>query len=130
VAGELPSDIRDFIDSHIDSVEQVEALVLMRADPKREWTAEEMAKSLYTSPESASARLGHLHRKGLLSEVRSDAVRYRYEQRTPRLRKAVEDFVEIYAQRKVAVINQIFSGAPDDVQSFADAFRFRREQDD
>jgi hypothetical protein len=127
VAGELPSDIRNFINSHIDSVEQVEAIVLMRADPQREWTAEEMAKKLYTSAESASARLGHLHRKGLLSEIRSDAIRYRYEQRTPGLRKAVEDFVEVYTKRKVAVINQIFSGPTEDVQSFADAFRFRRD---
>ena len=129
MAGELPREIQNFINAHIDSVDQVEALIIMRADPSHEWTAEEIAKRLYTSSESTSARLAHLHRKGLLSEIRSDTVRYRYEQRNRRLSDAVESLVETYAKRKVAVINQIFSGPTDDVQSFADAFRFRKEQD-
>lgn len=129
MATDLPSDIRNFITSHIDSVEQIEALVLMKADPRREWSVEEMAKSLYTSTESTAMRLAHLHRTGLLSEIRSDVVRYRFEQRDAKLRKAVDSFLETYAKRKVSVINQIFSGPSDDVQSFADAFRIRRDGD-
>ena len=129
MATDLPSDIRNFINSHIDSVEQIEALVLMKADPQREWSVEEMAKSLYTSTESTAMRLAHLHRTGLLSEIRSDVVRYRFEQRDSRLRKAVDGFLDVYAKRKVSVINQIFSGPSDDVQSFADAFRIRKDPD-
>lgn len=125
----LAKEVRRFIDAHITSVEQIEALLLLRSDPTKEWSAEEVAKTLYTSEESVATRLDDLYSHGLLSQVRSDAIRYRFEQRNDSLRAGVEDLIESYAKRKVAVINQIFAGPSDDVQSLADAFRFRKERD-
>lgn len=125
----LPNDVRKFISSFIFSVEQIEALLLLKGDPSLELTPEEVAKRLYTTPESATARLADLHRSGLLSEIRSDALRYRFEPRTEQLRAGTEALAEAYAKRKVAVINEIFAAPSGDVQSFADAFRFRKDED-
>ncbi|MGH2808647.1 MAG: hypothetical protein ACRDKT_15390, partial [Actinomycetota bacterium] len=84
---------------------------------------------LYTSEESVAARLDDLHAHGLLSQVRSDTTRYRFEQRNAALRSGVDDLIESYAKRKVAVINQIFVAPGEDVQSFADAFRIRKDKE-
>lgn len=125
---DLPENVRRFIDAYISSVEQMEALTLLREDPTKEWAPAEMAKALYTSDESTAARLAELHKHGLLSQVRADVTRYRYEPRSSDLRTGVEATLDAYAKRKVAVINQIFVG-PGDVQTFADAFKFRKDED-
>jgi predicted ArsR family transcriptional regulator len=128
MADPLSDDVRRFIDAHISSVEQLEALILLKEDTSKELTAQEVAKALYTSEESSAARLADLHKQGLLSQVRADVTRYRYEPRSSDLRTGVEVTLDAYAKRKVAVINQIFVG-PGDVQTFADAFKFRQEED-
>lgn len=129
MADPLSDDVRRFIDAHISSVEQIEALMLLHDESSKEWTPLEVAKALYTSEESTAVRLAELHKHGLLSQVRSDQIRYRYEPRSSVLRSGLETTLEAYAKRKVAVINQIFAGPSDDVQSFADAFRFRKDED-
>lgn len=129
MADPLSDDVRRFIDAHISSVEQLEALILLKEDTSKEWSPQEVAKALYTSEESAAARLADLHKHGLVSEVRSDSKRYRLEPRSEQLAGGLETTLDAYAKRKVAVINQIFAGPSDDVQSFADAFRFRKDED-
>ena len=129
MADPLPDDVRRFIDAHITSVEQLEALVLLKVDPSKEWSPQEVAKSLYTSEESVAGRLTELHKHGLVSEVRSDSKRYRLEPRSKRLQDDLEATLEAYTKRKVAVINHIFAGPSDEVQGFADAFRFRKDED-
>ena len=45
---QLPDDVQRFIIEHINSVEQLEALLLVRSDPARVWTTEEVSHALYT----------------------------------------------------------------------------------
>jgi hypothetical protein len=39
----IPGDLRDFILRHIDSVAQLEALLLLRANPNEDWDVKETA---------------------------------------------------------------------------------------
>ena len=46
----LPDEITAFLLTHIDSIAQLEALLLLRASPRLEWSAETVAKRLYIPP--------------------------------------------------------------------------------
>ena len=45
----VPDDLRDFILRHIDSVAQLEALLLLRASPDEDWDVGKTAKRLYAA---------------------------------------------------------------------------------
>ena len=62
----IPSEIREFIDAYIDSVAQLEALLLLRRDPEVTWDAESTAGRLYISSEEAAALLKKLASDGFL----------------------------------------------------------------
>jgi predicted ArsR family transcriptional regulator len=126
VAEGLPDDVSRFIDAHISSVEQLEGLLILKNEPDASRSAGDIAKRLYTSEDSVRDRLDDLHSQGLVGRDRDG---YSFAPRNQKLRDDIEKLAEFYAKRKVAVINQIFAGPSDDVQSFADAFRLRKDKD-
>jgi len=56
----IPDDVRAFLLQHIDAIAQLEALLLLRADPTCVWSAETPAKRLYISTQEATAVLERL----------------------------------------------------------------------
>jgi hypothetical protein len=116
--------VKGFIRGHIQSVEQIEILSVMRKEPHREWTAHAIDQVLRSSERSIAERLAGFARAGLLVESGDAEKTYRCEPRDPALEAAAAETVEAYRARPVLVIETIFK--PDDpAQSFADAFRLR-----
>ena len=68
---------------------------------------------------SASARL---------SRSDDQEPRYRYEPKSKELESAVDEVSKLYQQRRVTIINLIYSKPVDHVRSFADAFKFKKEE--
>lgn len=62
----VPDDIRAFIVRHIDSVAQLEALLLLRAHAAEAWDAPKIAKRLYIEDGEIAVLLGRLCDDGLL----------------------------------------------------------------
>lgn len=118
----IPSHVRRFIASHIDSVGELEALLLLRAMP-REWEAAEVAARLYTREPDTVEILDRLCRAGLLA--RQDKA-YRYECRTDELRLVVDELAGLYARQLIPVTNLIHAKSRR-IRQFADAFRFRKD---
>jgi hypothetical protein len=48
------ADIRDYITRHIDFVTQLEALLLLRGDPRETWDLPSVARRLYTTEQETS----------------------------------------------------------------------------
>jgi hypothetical protein len=123
-----PSGLREDVDRllrvHIHSVEQMEVLLLLRAHPSRDWTGAQAAQELRIDPDSAGGRLSDLHARGFLAPGAPGAFRYAPEH--PDVARAVEGLAAAYAERRVTVINLIFSKPSERISSFADAFRLRR----
>jgi hypothetical protein len=116
-----------FITEQLSSVAQLEMLLLLRHDPERTWTPSDVGQSLYTSPEVCAAQLEDLRSRGLLSRLESES-RYRYAPSSPELEAVVTILAELYRERRVTVITLIYSKPVDKVQTFADAFKLRREK--
>ncbi|QRK11939.1 hypothetical protein JQX13_18910 [Archangium violaceum] len=129
-AGDLPEVVRRLIAENIDSVEQLEILLLLFQHPGRTWTAESVARELRVSSISAGERLEDLTYDGLVVRVEGSEGEYRYGPETPSLDEAVRGLAAAYSERRVTVINLIFSKPVDKIRTFADAFRLRKKGDD
>lgn len=125
---ELPSSVKRFIDLHLESLAQLEALLLLYGSPQQAWSATELAKTMYVPTESASALLADLARRKLASPVAEVDTRYRFQPADSEAAEAIADLAAIYQERRVAVITQIYSKPLSKVQTFADAFRFGKEK--
>jgi hypothetical protein len=127
---QLSEAVQQFIARYITSVDQIEILLLLKQDPSREWTAESVARKLFTQAEPTGQRLVELALQGLLSEKTISSLRsYRYEPRTVELDRAVNQLAAEYPKYRVTVINLIFSKPIDKIRTFADAFRLRQDED-
>lgn len=127
----LPDDVRRFVVEHINSVEQLEALLLLWSASDRDWTAEDVSQSLYTSPAAASMRLNDLLQRGFVSSSSETSRVYRYRSGQAANDELVSRLAELYRERRVTVISLIYSKPHQQVQAFADAFKIRKpnEQD-
>jgi DNA-binding MarR family transcriptional regulator len=122
----IPPEIDEFLAAHIDSVEQLEVLLLLHHAPDQSWTADAVAKVLYSQPASVARRLASLAQHQLLDEKPGSPPAYRYAP-TPASRDAlVRLLAEVYRERRVAVISAIASRPMDNVRAFSDAFLFRK----
>lgn len=122
----IPDDVRRFIVKYVDSVEQLEILLLLRDSPATEWHPEAVARALYSHPESVARRLAGLSAKGLLA-VSGSPPTYRYLPERPELLATVTKVAEMYRQRRVAIITLIASQPMENVRAFLDAFRLRKK---
>ncbi|MEW5847806.1 MAG: hypothetical protein AB2A00_03290 [Myxococcota bacterium] len=125
--GGIDTDVREFIRAHINSVEQLEALLLLRAHPDQEWTAVRLNEELRTSVTSAASRLTDLAGRGFV-RVRADAgPTYCYDLVGKPLDGVVARLGQAYASRRHEVINLIFAKPIENLRVFSDAFKLRRE---
>lgn len=124
VGDPVPGDLRDFIVRYIDSVAQLEALLLLRANPAEDWNATNVASRLYASEQDAADVLGRLCDDGLIHC--NDGI-YRYASDNPEISELVDRLAETYSKHLIPVTNMIHA-KPRRIREFADAFKFRKDK--
>jgi predicted ArsR family transcriptional regulator len=128
---EIPPDVRAFIVQRIDSVLQLELMLLLHANAIKHWSADEVAKELRIEASAAQEQLDLLTGRGLLQLSDSDSKLYRYQSSDTSLDATMGKLSGEYASRRVTVISLIYSKPTDTLKSFANAFRiFRKENND
>jgi hypothetical protein len=125
---DLPDDLRRFIAEHLGSIAQLELLLLLAADAEKKWTAEEAAKALYISPEATLGFLEGMRSQGLLQGSSDSPVSYRFAPAKPESERLARDLASFYKERRLTIINLIYASPVQKLQSFADAFRIRKDQ--
>src|ERR1700739_278593 len=120
----IPEAVRDFVLQYIDSITQVEALLLLRANPNERWTLASTTKRLYTSERDVELVLSRLTTDGLL---RNDEGVYRYNPSSPEMRSLIDQLAQIYARHLIPVTNLIHAKERR-IREFADAFKFKRDR--
>jgi hypothetical protein len=126
----IPPRVQRFIATHIDSIEKLEVLLLLRSRADREWSALEVSQELRITGSSATARLEDLAARRLLSKADGSEPSYRYRPASAEDEQAVGELQATYSTRRVSVISFIFSKPLDKVRGFADAFRLKRDKDE
>lgn len=114
-----------FVAEHIDSVLQLEVLLLLRARGEQSSSAEQISKELRIDSAWAAEQLQNLCNRAILVCDESPSRTYRYNPANEQLRQAVDALAQAYTDRRVAVISLIYSKPMDKIRGFADAFRIR-----
>ncbi|WP_291868603.1 hypothetical protein [Bradyrhizobium sp.] len=118
----VPDVVLDLIQRHIDSVAQLEALLLLRANPADSWTASLIARRLYAPEDDIVRALALLCADGFLTR---DHDTYRYECSVEK-RERVNRLAEVYSRHLILVTNLIHA-KPRNIRQFSDAFKFRMD---
>lgn len=122
----LPPEIRQFIAQQIDSLAQLEALLLLRREAERFWSASELARTLYLSDEMCRGMFEELERRKFVYRD-AESGTFRYDCKDLQTDALLGTLAKLYQERRVAVISEIYSNPVAKVQTFADAFRLRKE---
>ena len=101
----LPDSVMQFLETHIDSVEQLQVLLLLSLEPERSWTVAGIAGRLNTSMSSVEIRLRRLISHGLLEQA-GDTYSYVL---TGAGDRRVREVAAYFKSRRAAVIGAIFA---------------------
>ena len=128
VEGLIPEDVQAFLLKRIDSITQLEALLLLRANPACEWSAVTLARRLYITTQETAALLETLCTGGFLVTTGHPSRLYRYHCSSDDLASMVDRVADLYAKYLIPVTNLIHSKPYTGVQAFADAFKLRKDE--
>jgi hypothetical protein len=124
---DLPADIKQFISDRIDSVAQLELLLLLRSNSSKDWTPQEAGKALYAAADVTALQMADLQLQGLL-DAGTVHHSFRYRPENAQLARLVDRSADLYCERRVAVITAVYTKPIDKIRSFADAFRLRKDK--
>jgi DNA-binding MarR family transcriptional regulator len=119
----VPDRVRDFLLAYVDSIEQLEVLLLLASRPASPLTAAEIADELRTAPSSAANRLAKLRDHRLVEVLPGDRHRVRAD---PELAETLRQVAACYRERRVTVVTLIYSRPSDVVRVFTNAFVLKK----
>jgi DNA-binding transcriptional MocR family regulator len=125
---EVPSDVKTLLTDHIESHEQLEALLLLRNHRDGMLDAQRVALELGVSESMAEEALRHLSSQRLLSTVTGPKkARFRYNPETPELDRAIERLDAAHVHQTLEIVKLMTSNAIERLRSralatFADGF--------
>jgi DNA-binding MarR family transcriptional regulator len=119
--------VLQFVAEKIDTVAELETLLIMSDDEHRQWSDQEVAARLYTTPAAATRVLDSLVRRELITADGKPA-RFRFNPARSEDRKLFAEVAEAYRRNLVAITTFIHSKASASVQDFARAFDLKKDQ--
>lgn len=121
----LASNVLRFLTERIDSVEHLEALLLLSRAPEKWWTAQAVADELGGEVRSVSRTLDELCSQNLLDVRVAQDVLFKFAPR-PGDATDVRALAEAYRSKRMVVL-QTLSKRVDSVRDFADAFKIGKK---
>ncbi len=121
----IADDVLAFIRASIRSVWSLELLVLMQSDSGTPWRTDRLVRELRASASVIAAGLAELGAAGLVADEGGGL--YRFRPRTERLAELTARLVAAYSEMPMTVTNAILSAPNDKIQTFADAFLFKKK---
>lgn len=122
----IPEDIRKFILDNIDSIAQMEGLLLLRANPDKKWSTEDVARRLYIKTTEAEVFMNRLAMRKLIQALGGQNALYEYKSDSE-LENMVQQMADIYSRYLLPVTHLIHSKGTLKIQGFADAFKITKE---
>jgi hypothetical protein len=124
-SGDLDQEVSGFILNHVDSVEQLEILIMLRESAPRIWTIEEICHSLHSTKSSVELRVKGLCAKGFLE---CSATAAGYKKQSNESERIIQNVIDTYKHKKTRTIELIFSKPHPNLIGFANAFKLRKDK--
>jgi hypothetical protein len=126
----IPADIRQFVLDRIDSIGELEALLLLRNSPDTWWEDAAVAQRLYLGTEQGRSILAKLETAELLiSQGEGPSRRWRYRPQSGDLREMVDRLAYYYTKHLVPVSNLVHEKSKIRIQEFSRAFELPETPD-
>jgi hypothetical protein len=126
---ELSGEVTSFITKEIESLDELELLLLLMQASNRWWDAASVAQTLGMPEEAARRTLDRFASRNLLAIRVTGDVRYQFQPGEPGLQRTMAAFAEACRVNRLAVL-QLVTGRPQrSLRAFADAFRIRPDDD-
>jgi hypothetical protein len=116
-----------FIADNIDTVPQLEALLLLCESEGQGWTLHQVAARIYVSEEAAREILRTLQQRSLIC-MDATATLYRCVPATGSSAGLLDEVAKAYRRNIVPIATFIHSKAPASVREFARAFDFKKDR--
>jgi hypothetical protein len=115
-----------FIADKIDTVAELETLLILSDDEHRLWSAQEISARLYTAPANAMRVLDTLSRRELVAAEGTPS-QFRFCPAHSDDREVFAQVASAYRQNLVAITTYIHSKGSASVQEFARAFDLKKD---
>jgi predicted transcriptional regulator len=122
---DIPAVVLQFLEKRIDTVPELETLLIVSGEPARAWSVAEIAALTYVSRESALGVLRALERQRLVSGEAGGHFRFSPADETQR--QIVEQTAIAYRTHLVSIATFIHRKAATPVQEFARAFSLKKD---
>ena len=107
VSDEFPAELKQFIAQHIESLAQLEALLMLRSEPRREWDVRGTGPRGSTSPTTCARALSPIWSGAASSQRQSrPASAFATPRATLNCDRLLAQLGELYHERRVAVITR------------------------
>ena len=116
-----------FVDTHLDSLDDLQVLIACCDDAERWWDARAIARMLAISDAAARTSLDRLARGNLLDIRITGDVRYRFRPGTAALEADASALAHAYRSNPMRIVRLVGASWSRAARDFADAFRFRRK---
>jgi hypothetical protein len=120
----LPGAVLAFVDEHIESVPQLEALILLRTSAPRAWEPVEVAARIYVSEAEAGRLLASLARQRIAALA---GTTYAFDAQGPHV-AVIDDVATAYRTHLVQIARAIHTKAAPGVREFARAFDIKKDR--
>jgi hypothetical protein len=127
VPGSLPAQVEEFIKKYIQSLEELEVLLTLSDSPDKTWTAATVYDAIKSSPVSVAQRLERLAANGLINLFDAPEHDYKFNPTPATVAEAVHALGAAYREKRLKVIEFLFSQPISPLQSFSDAFKIRKD---
>ena len=118
--------IEEFIKAHIESVDELRALLLFHSQPEVARGVDETAGKLYMAPAGVATILETFAKKGFLA-ASGQPRRYVFRPESKELEALIHELARLDREKPVTLIKMVYS-KPKDVDAFANAFKIRKEK--
>jgi predicted transcriptional regulator len=128
----LTNKLKAFIASNISTLEDLEMLLLLHAQPDREWDVTEISHELSVDPIALLARIQEFVTKGLVSHKSgaSKFSNYQFAPSSEDIRTNVDALAAAYKSSRIQLIDYVVSPFRDDLLKFANAFKLKKDDKD
>ena len=125
----MTPEAEEFIERAVDTIHQLEILMLLRRSHDRFWRVDEIAAELRITAATAASSVSGLHANGVFAAEDTNPGAYRYEPSSLGLHAGVESLAAAYETDPLPVLRAVLNKPPRALRTFSDAFLFRRRRD-
>jgi hypothetical protein len=132
---DIPQDLQIFMRDHLESYEQLEILIRLRAHPERTWAPHSISSELRIDEAISEEALRFLCRQGLLGvDIGKQALLFKYEPKSSELDALVGRLVQAYDTERLAVMRLMTANSIERLRTkalkkFSDSFILARKKD-